>query len=1260
MTRPLTALSRFAAFLGLVLGAFAWVLNALSSIASDPPARMDLGRGGEPSENTPESAPGPAVEGPARSRHLRVPGLAALLAWARRRRRLATVLAVLAVFGIGVGLYAFFTAGATAGSGGQAKGGTLVQGITPSLSPTSLVAGTNTTTLTLTQSTLNGTKFGTLAGGGYLVTRYAVSAPSTPVAPDGTCNVLITGGPNTLSCHDDNIPTGRWQYTITNALDNWRSTESAKSSVVTVSPAAPTSVSFVNGGGAGNAFINSGNVASLSFDVALPASSVATDTITLTLTDPGPAHTVTATAAGTAGAGTVHFTLVNGSTLNQGTITISAKATSSDSDNSTSSPSITRTKDTVNPTNSLTLASQLPAGSSLLSGISVFYRGSGGGSGGSFKVSNAVADSGSGPVSSATAALGGTTTNWTHTASTVSTPSGGPYVSNTFSWTEGATSSPTEVVTGADAAGNTTAAPTLTFVNDSTAPAGGSITANSGATYNTTGTVSLSKVDFTDAGGSGTASNVITRATGTLTNNVCGGLNGATVVTISAGNDPSSLASGCYQYTLTGTDAVGNKQTALSTVVKVDTSLPSTPTLAFSNVSGNALFSSGFNTLYIRPSSGGTFTVTAASTDADTGIQGYTFNSLNTNSGSNFGGSQTADHFDYTFGASTTAPTTARTVFSTNNASANSANASYSIVSDTTPPAGGSVTANSGAAFNTSGTVSLSKVNFAETQSAAASGLSGSTNVITRASATLTNNVCGSLSGAVVVSTPSDTVPSDGCYQYTLTAVDNVGNQTTATSTVVKVDTVKPSTSDNTASIGNAWKNTTQTVTLSPTDASSGVATTYYTTDGSTPTTGSTQGTSISLSTTGVYTIKYFTVDNAGNQEAVQTAGIQIRIDKVLPTSALSMAGSPTPVGAFLAGTTLYFKSNASGSFKLVNTVADANSGPASATFPLVTAATWTHAAETVTGSSPYTSSTYSWTTGAGTPSGAEATFTSADVATNTSANTVLTFTPDTAAPSGGSVSVPARVHATSVAVTFSAGTDPLSGVNSASGQLQRASATYTVSTDTCGSLGLFTNVGAAGPTSPFTDSTVANNTCYQYQYVVSDNVGNQVTYTGGTVKVDTTAPTASSIASNPSPQNGKSDSGDQIIYTFSEQMDPNSILSGWNGSSTSVTAHFAHCSGSSPDCLTITGVNLGSVALNGTYVATGNKFYDATATMVMTTVSGKSVVTIQLTNSPTTDVLTDTGAHTMTWTPVASATDLAGNACSTTSVNETAAKENF
>jgi hypothetical protein len=121
----------------------------------------------------------------------------------------------------------------------------------------------------------------------------------------------------------------------------------------------------------------------------------------------------------------------------------------------------------------------------------------------------------------------------------------------------------------------------------------------------------------------------------------------------------------------------------------------------------------------------------------------------------------------------------------------------------------------------------------------------------------------------------------------TVTVFDNVGNTSSATF-AVRPDSAAPTTTDNTAAIGNAWKNTNQTVTLTPSDGTgSGVAATHYTTNGSNPTTASPQGTSVALTADGIYTVKYFSVDNVSNAEAVKTAGTQIRIDKTPPTSVI-------------------------------------------------------------------------------------------------------------------------------------------------------------------------------------------------------------------------------------------------------------------------------------------------------------------------------------------------------------------------------------
>jgi hypothetical protein len=149
----------------------------------------------------------------------------------------------------------------------------------------------------------------------------------------------------------------------------------------------------------------------------------------------------------------------------------------------------------------------------------------------------------------------------------------------------------------------------------------------------------------------------------------------------------------------------------------------------------------------------------------------------------------------------------------------------------------------------------------------------------------------------------------------------------------------------------------------------------------------------------------------------------------------------------------------------------------------------------------------------------------------------------------------------------------------------------------------------------------------------------------------DTTAPTAADIqAANGGGIAGRIGSGDVITYSFSEAMSPTSILTGWSGASTSVS--IAVTNSSSNDTLTVTGVNLGTIATGGNYVGASST---VTATMVM----GGSTITLTLTSSPSSPntVLTST----MVWTPSASARDLAGNAISTTPRTESGApKLNF
>ena len=226
------------------------------------------------------------------------------------------------------------------------------------------------------------------------------------------------------------------------------------------------------------------------------------------------------------------------------------------------------TSDATPPANALTATPV--TGNAFMTGSTVFYRGL---VAGSFTLTNAVDDSGSRAASSTTATLSGDSTGWTHAPSTVSSPAGGPYVSNAFTWTAGTVSAPSEVVTGADVAGNT-ASTALAFVDDSTAPAGGSVTYANG--YQPGQSVLVTFTTGTDTG-SGIATRQLQRSSATLTHGTCGTFTSFADVgpasPVSPYNDVEVADGSCDAYRYLVTDQVGNQSVATNAnVAWVDSS----------------------------------------------------------------------------------------------------------------------------------------------------------------------------------------------------------------------------------------------------------------------------------------------------------------------------------------------------------------------------------------------------------------------------------------------------------------------------------------------------------------------------------------------------------------------------------------------------------------------------------------------------------------------------------------------------------------
>ncbi len=241
------------------------------------------------------------------------------------------------------------------------------------------------------------------------------------------------------------------------------------------------------------------------------------------------------------------------------------------------------------------------------------------------------------------------------------------------------------------------------------------------------------------------------------------------------------------------------------------------------------------------------------------------------------------------------------------------------------------------------------------------------------------------------------------------------------------------------------------------------------------------------------YRYQYVVLDTLGNSTTYTSPDIKVDLTApAAPSLAYSAFSNTYWTGS---GTTIYYRSAAaSGSFVATGTATDAASGIASYAFPtLGTNWTSTPGALGVT--------TYSWS-GAPAAPGTK-TVTATNNATGTSASSSFTLVDDTTAPSAGTVSYADTTQtSTSVSVSFTTGTDGGSGVGTR--LLQRASATLTGAV--CGSYGTFATVaGGTNPTSPVTD-TVTTGSCYKYQYVVSDNVGNAHTATStNVVKVTAT-----------------------------------------------------------------------------------------------------------------------------------------------------------
>jgi large repetitive protein len=131
-----------------------------------------------------------------------------------------------------------------------------------------------------------------------------------------------------------------------------------------------------------------------------------------------------------------------------------------------------------------------------------------------------------------------------------------------------------------------------------------------------------------------------------------------------------------------------------------------------------------------------------------------------------------------------------------------------------------------------------------------------------------------SVNGSEYVQGTVFNVSDEGINKVTFYSVDKVGNKEEAKTVDVKIDKTSPTTVSDS---NDKWNKAEVTVNLSATDQLSGVAKTYYSING----TEFVEGTQFKVNEDGINKVSFYSVDNAGNIEELQTA--KVKIDKMAP-----------------------------------------------------------------------------------------------------------------------------------------------------------------------------------------------------------------------------------------------------------------------------------------------------------------------------------------------------------------------------------------
>jgi len=355
------------------------------------------------------------------------------------------------------------------------------------------------------------------------------------------------------------------------------------------------------------------------------------------------------------------------------------------------------------------------------------------------------------------------------------------------------------------------------------------------------------------------------------------------------------------------------------------------------------------------------------------------------------------------------------------------------------------------------------------------------------------------------------------------------------------------------------------------------------------------------------------------------------QVDNTPPTVTMTLPASPL-----------------SGTATLASTAADADSGMAQVQYSYAPDGTSSWTAACTATNAPYSCTLNTTSIVDGTYSFRAI---SSDAAGNVSTASVVNNIVVNNTVASVSVVNPGSLLSGTVTVDLNANSS--SGVSSVT--VQRAVTGSSTYTDIC-----------TDSTSPYACSWDTNGVAdgtYDLRAVMAQGDGAVLTSAVVTTSVSNTSLKGADVQTvNGGAASGKLESGDKIMFTFSEQVDPASISAGWDGAAKTILARIKDGTlvggGTTADQFTVDSVNLGVVGLNGDFVkARKNVALTSTMTIATQSVNGvsRSVITITLNASPTAaDVsVAAAAAAAMTWTPSSSAKNLAGQACSTAAVAE-------